>query len=221
MIVARNLPPFLLLVLREERIALKGAMHEGEIEAAREWESLTVYFGSTNHKCLISLRLLRAHDGFLEGLDDCVSIWLAVLRMSRDDDVETIAKGAANGFIGFPPHDHGVPFGNFAEGAEICREIPGNFPFVPDDIILRDGSDEGEDHAITLLVTLSEVEGHSESFVRFERNFVDGVDVLRPVPVLSSRMREVMMTESTGPSKISLSAILNPGIYSRRSSAKS
>lgn len=66
--------------------------------------------------------------------------------LARDDDIAATGEGMTDGFEGLAPHDHGMTLCEFTKVLEVCRKMPREFPLVANDIVLRDGSDEGDSH---------------------------------------------------------------------------
>ncbi len=62
-----------------------------------------------------------------------------------EDDVAAFGEGSADGFEGFPTHQHRMAEGGFFKEREVFRKMPWQSPASSDEAV-RIHSDDGDEH---------------------------------------------------------------------------
>lgn len=111
------------------------------IDKARIQE-LLVYFLSTYYKYFVYSFICEFFDHIFNRRVGFKSFD----RTRSENDIASVREGAADGFVGLPPHDDNPSARETLEVLEILRQVPGKLSSVPDNPIVCHSGDENDVH---------------------------------------------------------------------------
>lgn len=123
------------------RVAIRG-FNAREVEAVGKRNTLSVHARATKNKYFLFFNFTRTVECVSEGSDYHTSRNLRWCH--RDDYVGPPRKGTADRLVRVPPHDDGVPHGEFLHPFQISADAPNELVFLPELTVLPDGGDDAD-----------------------------------------------------------------------------